>query len=220
MPTSRTRSSKPSEAMTWVRQQILSGAITPGEVVRPEEVGRTLHISTTPAREALQTLTAEGFLSAKPGHGFVVEILSADDIRDIFTVHSFLAGEIAARAVAHAKTEDIDELEALHYELLACAKRKLWSEVEDRNHQFHRKITLLADSPKMAKLLGIVSRYVPRAFYPEVEGWVTASADDHAAIIDSFRNNQPEKARAAMSEHIKHAGQLLAEQFDKTQRND
>lgn len=207
------RGAMSAAAMDWVREQVLSGALAPATVVRPEEVGRALGISPTPAREALQALKAEGFLSTQPGTGFVVEQLTSADIKDIFTAHAFLAGELTARAVGMAEKHDVDELEAIHFELLAAARRRRSQDVEDRNHEFHRRITHLAGSPKLAQILGIVSRYIPRSFYSEVEGWDEASATDHSAIIEAFRAQDPDAARRAMSDHITHAGDLLAVQF-------
>lgn len=210
------RGSMSSSAMSWVRQQILAGSFQPGDVVRPEDIGLELGISQTPAREALQSLKTEGFLSSEPGIGFVVKQLSAADIQDIFTVHSFLAGELAARAVAEATEADVDELEALHFDLLAASRRKKWQEVERSNHEFHRKISYLADSPKIGQILGIVSRYIPRSFYEQVDGWPEASASDHEAIIDAFRRQDSNAARGAMSEHISHAGTILSARFDRS----
>ncbi len=198
-----------------VRERILSQELAAGTVVRPEDVGKELGVSQTPAREALQTLKAQGFLISQPGVGFVVAPLTGQDIEDIFTAHALLAGEIAARAVRNADDEATQELEALHFELLAASKRRAWEQVEDRNHAFHRYITHLADSPKLAHVLLIISQYIPRSFYSSVGGWVEASVHDHEDILQSFREADPEKARGAMHQHMLNAGDLLARSFNK-----
>lgn len=211
--TGKRRGSLSHVASSWVREKILSRELETGTVVRPEDVGRELGISQTPAREALQTLKAEGFLVTRPGVGFVVASLTPKDIRDIFTAHALLAGEIAARAVRNVTDEEVGELEAIHFELLAASRRRDSARVEDRNHAFHRHITHLADAPKLAHVLGIVSRYIPRTFYSSVGGWVDASAHDHDDILVAFRERDEHRARAAMSEHMVNAGELLAQSF-------
>lgn len=213
-PSATRRGSLAAMAAARVREDILSKKLAAGTVVRPEDVGRGLGISQTPAREALQSLRAEGFLNSTPGVGFVVAPLSADDLRDIFTAHAFLAGELAYRAVGNATDEDVDELEAIHYELMAAERRKDLERAEERNHAFHRLITKLGDSPKLAQILGIVARYIPRSFYVEVEGWDAASAKDHEAILTAFRARDAGAARRAMAEHMTNAGRLLAEAFE------
>lgn len=213
IPVTSKQGSKSSVAIDWVRERVLSGELSTGEIVRPEDVGNALGISATPAREALQALRAEGFLESQPGTGFVAAPLTDNDILDIFVAHAFLAGEVAARAVCAASEDDVDELEAVNFELLAAARRRQWKQVEERNHQFHRRITLLADSPRLAQILGLVSRYVPRTMYSSIDGWAEASSSDHSAIISAFRDRDSSAARRAMSEHIEHAGNLLAEQY-------
>ncbi|QGU06177.1 HTH-type transcriptional regulator McbR [Corynebacterium occultum] len=210
---SKKRGSLSAKVEVQVREQILSKQLAAGSVVRPEDVGRELGVSQTPAREALQTLKSEGFLTTKPGVGFVVASLTAQDIRDIFSAHALVAGEIASRAVSNSSEEQVNELEAVHFELLAAAKRHDWQSVEERNHAFHRQITHMANSPKLAHILGIISRYVPRSFYSSVGGWVDASAHDHEAITAAFREQDSAKARAAMATHMTNAGELLAESF-------
>lgn len=203
-----------------VRERILSQELVAGAVVRPEDVGKKLGVSQTPAREALQTLKAQGFLVSEPGIGFVVAPLTSQDIEDIFTAHALLAGEIASRAVHNAQPESTEELEALHFELLAASKRRAWEQVEDRNHAFHRYITHLANSPKLSHVLLIISQYIPRSFYSSVGGWVDASVHDHEGILQSFRDKDPEKARETMHQHMLNAGALLARNFDRQSDSD
>lgn len=207
-------------AMQHVRHRILSGELRAGSTIRPEEIGRELGISPTPAREALQGLRAEGFIQSQQGVGFVVAPLTPDDLLDVYATHSLIAGELAARAVVRATPADVDELEALHFELLAASRRQCHTDAEVANHRFHRMIARLANSPKMAAILGLVSRYIPRSFYSEVGGWTDASAHDHQGIIAAFRAGAPEAARAAMSEHSLHAGDLIAEQLRNNLRSD
>ena len=69
---SRTRPQLGDEAASYVRDLITSGSLAPGTHVRPEAVASEMGISSTPAREALQALRAEGFLDLAPRRGFTV----------------------------------------------------------------------------------------------------------------------------------------------------
>jgi DNA-binding GntR family transcriptional regulator len=60
------------------------------------------------------------------------------------------------------------------------------------------------------------SRYAPRLFFARIDGWSQASADDHAAILAALERHDPDAARAAMSEHVRHAGDLLARHHEAT----
>jgi len=203
------------KAAGYVRGLIMSGELRPGAGVRPETVGEALGISATPAREALQALRVEGFLDVLPRVGFVVAPLTGQDIRDLFQAQALIAGELAARACQQATDADLRELEALHHELIAAAARANEALLEEKNHAFHRQINLMAGTPKMVWVLGLLARYVPRRFYSEIPGWPQATVDDHERIVDGIRARDPALARTAMHEHITHAGELLAANFDQ-----
>lgn len=193
----------------------MSGQIRPGESVRAESIGAALDISATPAREALQALKVEGFLELVPRRGFQVAPLTGEDIEDLFQVQGLIAGEMAARAAVKATDADLVELEALHHEMLAAAGRADYRVLEEKNHAFHREINLIADSRKTVWVLSLMSRYVPRRFYPEIGGWPSATIGDHTGVLEFLKQRDADGARGAMQEHVVHAGALLAQQFNE-----
>jgi DNA-binding GntR family transcriptional regulator len=203
------------DAAAYVRSMVMSGQWRPGDSVRPEAIGEVLGISATPAREALHALRVEGFLELLPRRGFQVAPLTGQDIRDLFEAHGLIAGELAARAAVRATQEELAELEALHHELLAAAKRKDLALLEQKNHDFHRQLNLIAEARKISWVLGLIGRYIPTMFYSSIEGWPEATAHDHSGVLESLRARDSAAARAAMHSHIVHSGELLAEQFDR-----
>lgn len=202
------------KAAGYVRGLIMSGELRPGVGVRPETIGDELGISATPAREALQALRVEGFLVVIPRQGFVVAPLTGQDIRDLFQAQALIAGELAAHAAREADQDDVAELEALHHELIAAAARNNEALLEQKNHEFHRQINLMAGTRKMVWVLGLLARYVPRRFYAEIPGWPQATVEDHGKLLAGIQARDPERARVAMQDHITHAGELLATHFD------
>lgn len=201
-------------AAAYVRAMVISGEMSPGSQVRVEQVAEALGISTTPAREALQLLRAEGFLRAVQHKGFLVAPLTGKDIRDLFRVQGLLAGELAARAAQNATKADIAEVGALHLELMAAAARNNTELLEEKNHEFHRQINKLADSEKMLWVLGLTTRYVPRMFYASIPGWPGTTIEDHGEILAAIEDADSERARRTMEEHLRHAGEKLADYFD------
>ena len=202
------------EAAGYVRELIMSGQLRPGEHVRPEQIAAALDISGTPVREGLLALRAEGFLQLQPRRGFVVAPLSADDIRDLFVTQALIAGELAARAAERLKDEEIDELRDLQVRIDQVAQAGDTDELEQLNHEFHRRINRAASSEKLTWALGMVTKYVPRRFYAHIGGWPTASVHDHSAVVLALAARDPEQARRAIAAHVRHAGDLLAKHFE------
>jgi DNA-binding GntR family transcriptional regulator len=199
-----------AEVSSYVRDLIVSGRLLGGDFIRPEAIAQDLQISVTPVREGLLALRTQGFLRLEPRRGFVVIPLTGGDIRDLFAGQALLAGELAARAVKLGKAADIANLEQLHAHLEAVAEQGGADELEELNFRFHRAVNLLAASPKLAWLLGIAVCYVPVRFYASIDGWPAATVNDHHAVLDAFRRGASKAARIAMTEHIVHAGELLA----------
>lgn len=202
------------DAANYIRNMITTGRLSPGEPVRADAIGEDLGISGTPVREALQALRVEGFLDLMPRKGFVVAPLTGKDIRDIFTAHAMLSGELAYRAARVATADDIAELEVLHGDVLTAASATDMALLEAKNHAFHRKLNLLADARKIAWALGLVTRYTPALFYASIEGWPEATVEDHTKILDTVRSHDAKRARTSMQAHIVNAGELLAQHYD------
>ncbi len=201
-------------AAAYLRDQITSGNLPAGAPVRPETVADELGISTTPAREALQALRAEGFLDLAPRRGFTVAQLNGDDIRDMFLVQAMVAGELAARAAQNITPEDVASLDAIHGNLVAAAERGDLTALEELNHQFHRDINLAANSPRLAHVIRLVSRYAPRRFYATIAGWPETTVHDHTLVLDAIRSGDAETARREMTAHVHHAAEQLASHID------
>lgn len=201
-------------AAAYLRDQITSGNIAAGAPVRPETIADELDISTTPAREALQALRAEGFLDLAPRRGFTVAKLDGNDIRDMFLVQAMVAGELAARAARNATPETIGALERVHRELIDAAERGDLAALEELNHQFHREINLAAGSPRLAHVIRLLSRYAPRRFYASIPGWPETTVRDHHRLLEAIRAGDVDTVRRDMMEHVHHAGEQLASHID------
>ena len=209
-----TRPQLADDVATYVRDLIVSGQVRAGEFLRLESLAEQLGTSVTPVREALVSLRAEGFVVLQPRRGFMVAPFTKQDILDIYQVQAYLAGELAARACAALDQDRLDGLRDLQTELEAAHDRKDAEEVERLNHNFHRTINVAARAPRLAQFLVTATRYSPRLFFAQIDGWTQASADDHAAILAAFKEGDPEKARASMMSHVTKAGALLADHLE------
>jgi DNA-binding GntR family transcriptional regulator len=205
------------EVASYVRELIVSGQLRSGDFIRQEHIAEELELSATPVREGLLSLKGEGFVLLKPRRGFVVAPLSAADVRDLFTAQALLAGELVCRAAGRISEDDLKELTRVHEALRKAAEADDGEAVENLNHDFHRRINLIADAPRLAWMLSISTKFAPRRFFAAMPEFYRASTQDHAAILMALSNRDGEQARAAMMRHMQHAGDLLAAHFETTQ---
>jgi len=195
----------------YIRDLIVSGQMKPGERLRLEPLARALDASTTPIREALLLLETEGLVKSEPRRGFYVLSLSPRDIEDIFDVHAVIAGRLAERAARQLTETQLNELAELDISIRLAVERGQPETVEQLNYAFHRIINRAAGSPMLAQLLGRTTQYVPRRFYAEIHGWLQASAEEHAAIVEALRQSDGNLARSLVERHIRDSGTLLVE---------
>ncbi len=192
-----------------VREAIMVGELTAPSYIRTERLAADLGVSPTPVREALMILQAEGAVQWEPRKGYRVNHISKGDVRDLFEVQAYLAGELAARATHALMAEDVDRLEGIQRQLEGAALSGDIAQVDRLNHEIHRKINTASNSFRMTRLLRQTVQYVPLGFFNRIEGWADASAHDHAPIFTSLRARDPDAAREAMAEHMRHVGRLL-----------
>lgn len=108
----------------------------------------------------------------------------------------------------------MDTLLTLHGDLMEAAQQGDHGMLEQKNHEFHKFVYLMAQSDRLRWALGNFAKYVSRALYSQIEGWPEITAADHSAVIEAIVAHDSEAARAAIIRHIQNSGEKLAEYFE------
>ncbi|MFB1296612.1 GntR family transcriptional regulator [Mycobacterium sp. pW049] len=199
----------------FVRRRIFEGIYPAGKYIRLEQLADELGISVTPVREALFGLRAEGLLNLLPRRGFVVLPITRRDIADVSDVQAHIGGELASRAAEHITDEELRELGRVQDQLEVAYGEDDHEAAVRLNHAFHRGVNVAAASPKLAQLMGQITRFALESVYPTVEGWPAHSMRDHRLLLDALRDRDGDAARAAMSEHLCAAAGPLIDHLTK-----
>ena len=85
--------------MDRLREAILGGAVGAGERLNEVQLSKTLSVSRTPVRAALQALAGEGLLDYAPNRGFTVREFPLPAIVDAYDIRAALEG-VAVRFAA------------------------------------------------------------------------------------------------------------------------
>jgi len=200
---------------SFLREKIISGQLKPGDFLRIDSIATELRISTTPVREGLLLLQSESFVRLLPRRGFVVNSFNKEDLRDIFWAQAIVGAELAARATAKMSAEELEqlrELDAQHEEAFQAG---------DENHvhlgyEFHRFINLVARSPRLALLMGNLTKQLPIRFYAEIEGQVADTLKYHPIILDAMRMKDSEAVRSLMFRHIMSGAEKLIDSLERS----
>ncbi|MCG7400320.1 GntR family transcriptional regulator [Caballeronia zhejiangensis] len=187
---------------SYLREQIISGKLAKGEFLRIDALAKTLGMSTTPIREGLLLLQSESFVRLIPRRGFVVNSFSKDDLRDMFWAQATVGAELAARAALKMSAQDVTRLQKLQAEHDKAFQSGDQALVARAGHKFHRAINLAADSPRLALLLGTLTKQLPNRFYASIEGQLKGAVEYHPIIIEAIRVRDADAVRSLMYRHI------------------
>jgi len=163
-----------------LRSMITSGELQPGSVVTLRAIGEELGVSTTPVREALRLLQADGLIKYDR-RSVTVAQLSTEDVAELFAVRlrlEQLAAEWAIERLTEADVADIEELLAQLDD--AVDNQDNWRVL---NQDFHRRFYDCAKSPHLLE-------YIAR-IWDSVEPYMAI----YASSMDAFHEANAEHRR-------------------------
>lgn len=221
-----TESTKADEIALILEDEIVSGALEPGVVLRQETLSERFGVSRTPIREALRRLAALGLVTFVPNRGVRVQALSREELREAFMVRAELEGLATEIAASRVTTEDLaalDEAErrfsALTVELRGRALEggqqapALFGEWMRANHAFHDIIYAVAAVPLIERLAKSARRtfmgqrvWTGRA---ELDELYAKNELQHRAIREALAAGSAAGARALAREHVLASGRLI-----------
>jgi DNA-binding GntR family transcriptional regulator len=198
-----------------LREQIISGRLRSGGFLRIESIARQLDVSTTPVREGLLLLKSESFVRLIPRRGFVVNSFTKGDLRDLFWAQATIGAklsELAATRMSDVDFARLHDIHARHEQAVADHDKALAARL---GHEFHRTINLAAQAPRLALLLGSLTKQLPNRFYASIEGQLEDAVSYHPIIIDAIRVHDANAARSQMHRHIVNGAEHLIAMLER-----
>jgi DNA-binding GntR family transcriptional regulator len=104
-------------------QQILSGAILPGQFISQRELMTLLDMPLGAVREMIPRLEAGGLIKTVPQRGLQIAHVDLKLIRNAFQVRSMIEREAVLAFVQSASDAELAAIEAAHQQILARANK-------------------------------------------------------------------------------------------------
>lgn len=208
------------QAASRLRQMLVEGQIPPGAKLNERELSELLSVSRTPLREAIKMLAAEGLVELLPNRGAVAVSLGEADILNTFEVMAgleALSGELAAERVTD---EELAEIKAMHFEMLAAYTRRDLSAYYSINMRVHRAINAAAKNPVLTTVYNQVNaRLQALRFRSNQDGekWKRA-VKEHEKMIDALAARDGAAMREVLLSHLRHKRDVVLELMREAQR--
>ena len=176
-----------------LRDDILSGKITPSEKITEIGLAKKLNVSRTPIRLAITKLREEGLIK-----GNYVYIPNETDFRDIFQVRGLLEGFAAEYCATYITEESLLKLEE-------CVKNGFSDDEHIRlesNYLFHQ---ILVEETHNKKLIQIIDQMqsLIRLFRITVTLQKRPRlVSEHEEIYQAIKEDNGSRAKKLIQEHI------------------
>ncbi|WP_055481010.1 GntR family transcriptional regulator [Sphaerimonospora mesophila] len=186
--------------------QLIDGTIQAGAAVNIDSLSRELSVSATPIREALARLEATGLVEREALRGYRAgQLITTEQLLQLTDARSIIEGPNARLACLNADDAFIQALRTNVAEMKSLAGReRSYGEYRKTDEEFHDLIAQQANNPFLFRAYKSLEAHVQRfrLFGAVGRSDVNHAVGEHNAIVDAIESGEPERAYAAMSDHI------------------
>jgi DNA-binding GntR family transcriptional regulator len=187
-----------------LRKLIVTGRIQPGQTIDEKACAAKLGISRTPVREAIKKLSDEHLVIVAAQSGTRAARIDPNEIEQAFIIRRALEMESAAYAARNISQADIDALRTILVAHGRAIRRKDYADAIATDDQFHARIAEIGKMPRLWRTIEISKAHLDRCRHMMLPRPREAAAtlQQHKAIIQALSSRDPNKARAAMAQHL------------------
>lgn len=154
-----------AQAYKLIKQDIVTCTLKPGQLIAQAELTGAYDIGITPIREALRHLAQEGFVQSLPRLGYIVSLITVQDVEEIFEMRLLLEVATVRLAVERASDEQLQKIS--HQADFSYTYKDLasYSEFLAQNAIFHHRIALLSGNQRLADMVEKTLNELNRVFH-------------------------------------------------------
>lgn len=217
-----------NRAYRQIRNEILSGELSIGDVLSRRQLAKRLNMSFLPVTEALKCLETEGLVESRPRIGTRVRIPDEQDIRDGNVVREALESQAARLCAQNITADEKKQLRtsARHLDEMhkMCAlepgdSRFLFS-VHTYHMDFHMRIAELARCPGLREAIEKEHVLVFNWLYDIAADRRTLPGKFHSTLADALCSGDPLIADRAMRAHVQYGLDQVLERLAKYDTGD
>ncbi|MBS0389620.1 MAG: GntR family transcriptional regulator [Proteobacteria bacterium] len=209
-PTTRTLI---EHAYERLRDDIVGGALLPGEKLRVEHLKDRYGVGAGTLREAITRLASDALVVTEGQRGFRVAPIALEDLEDVTNLRVQIETEALRRSIRTGNGAWRAALEQAYAALsaeepIAPGRREAW---EQLNTRFHEALLGGCASPWTLRVLRLLSRHTERyrSFAMALPGCMRDVHAEHQAIYEYALSGQDARAALALEAHIRTTPDLL-----------
>lgn len=197
-----------------LRERVMNHEFGEAEMIRQDRLAKEYNVSSSPVREALIQLEAEGLLTLVSHRGYAINTLSIDDIQQLYELRAFAEVELLRHAIPRLKESDIAAAKHLLDEMMKIyrsgAQTIAWTKL---NWEFHTALYRPAEKRQLLAVAENVYQNVMRYVHMQVK--LRSSVDlartikEHSELLEYCATKEIKKATLLLRHHVIEAGDDL-----------
>lgn len=192
-----------------LRDEILSGALAPGERLLEEQICRRFAISQSPVRESLRLLTQQGLVEHLPRRGSRVAVWSDDDVRQLFELRDVLERHAVTGALPWRRGTGPHPLAEVRRHLQRMADAQDHDDQlakDDAHRDFHAAVVALAGNRQLDLMYEPIMLKLQRPMAVNLRAEAAQLGPDaglkrHTDLLVALETNDPDAVIETVERH-------------------
>lgn len=207
--------SKKELIVAALQEEILTGAVKPGQTLRQEELAARFGVSITPVREALRELGARGLLDHEAHRGVKVAEATMEGHEELAEIRAMLEGYAARLATPWLSDLDLTALDAITGRMEAVLGTPDVGEFRQLNYDFHMIVYEACGDALLISLIRQTWAAFEWSTLMLIPSRSQVAVEEHQAIVAALRERDADGVELRMGLHVRNgAAALIA--FGKT----
>jgi DNA-binding GntR family transcriptional regulator len=194
----------PTRLAAYLRGEIVAGRLKPGDRLIEQTIAASCGVSRVPLREAMRIIATEGLITISPHRGASVNLLSNEELIELFGARAAIEGFAAMNAALQQPAFAIKTMRKTLERMRAAVSRDDRTAYYSLAADFHRELILAGGNKIIIRLYDQI-RYQLRRYQaamsrlPELP---SRSNLEHARILRAIERGDAHAAREAAEGHI------------------
>ena len=192
-------------ALEELRLLIVVGELAPGSELSQVALARRLGVSTTPLREALRQLEAEGLVESRRNRSPRIAPFDPEDLVSVYSQRVLLEAFAICVSSQLLEAADITALGERLAEMHKCGRASDFPRWEEAHLAFHAGLVARAGAQlcgQLATLTARSDRYRRMSVLGQQPSAWAIGETEHQAILDACREDRATDAAALLARHL------------------
>ena len=196
-----------------IADQIISGALRPGEELDEKKIAETFDVSRTPVREALRQLAAANLVEWRPHQSAVVAKITPSKMVEMFEVMAELEGFCGRLAARRMTPLEHKTLTSIHKKFRPFVDARDREGYHDLNKSFHEAIYTGSHNGYLREqAIALYGRLAPyRAYQLKRPDALRVASQEHKAIVDAIVSGNGDRAQRLLVDHVSLSNELFSD---------